>query len=67
MPAEPLRLDLSKIAPEAYRHFLQLEGIVGQHVDRRLLHLLKLRVADQRLRLLHRDAHGRGAARRRAD
>ena len=45
MAAEPLRMDLSKIAPEAYRHFLQLEGLVGQHVDRRLLHLLKLRAS----------------------
>jgi len=45
MPAEPLRMDLSKIAPDAYRHFLQLEGIVGQHVERKLLHLLKLRAS----------------------
>ena len=28
MPAEPLRMDLSKIAPDAYRHFLQLEGLI---------------------------------------
>ena len=45
MAAESLRMDLSKIAPDAYRHFLQLEGIVGQHVDRKLLHLLKLRAS----------------------
>jgi AhpD family alkylhydroperoxidase len=45
MPAEPLRMDLSKIAPDAYRHFLQLEGIVSQHVERKLLHLLKLRAS----------------------
>ena len=45
MAAEPLRMDLSKVAPEAYRHFLQLEGLVGQHVDRKLLHLLKLRAS----------------------
>lgn len=45
MSAEPLRMDLSKLAPDAYRHFLQLEGLVGQHVDRRLLHLLKLRAS----------------------
>ena len=45
MAAEPLRMDLSKIAPDAYRHFLQLEGLVGQHVDRKLLHLLKLRAS----------------------
>ena len=45
MPAETLRMDLSKIAPDAYRHFLQLEGLVGQHVERKLLHLLKLRAS----------------------
>jgi AhpD family alkylhydroperoxidase len=45
MPAEPLRMDLSKIAPDAYRHFLQLEGLIGQHVERKLLHLLKLRAS----------------------
>ena len=45
MAAEPLRMDLSKIAPDAYRHFLQLEGIIGQHVERKLLHLLKLRAS----------------------
>ncbi|MFL6776047.1 MAG: carboxymuconolactone decarboxylase family protein [Sphingomicrobium sp.] len=45
MAAEPLRMDLSKIAPDAYRHFLQLEGLIGQHVDRKLLHLLKLRAS----------------------
>lgn len=45
MPAEPLRMDLSKIAPDAYRHFLQLEGLIGQHVDHKLLHLLKLRAS----------------------
>src|SRR6476469_1416777 len=45
MAAEPLRMDLSKIAPDAYRHFLQLEGLIMQHVDRKLLHLLKLRAS----------------------
>ena len=45
MPAEPLRMDLSKIAPDAYRHFLQLEGLVSQRVEPKLLHLLKLRAS----------------------
>lgn len=45
MPAEPLRMDLSKLAPDAYRHFLQLEGLIGGHVERKLLHLLKLRAS----------------------
>jgi AhpD family alkylhydroperoxidase len=38
-------MDLSKIAPDAYSHFLQLEGVIGQHVERKLLHLLKLRAS----------------------
>ena len=45
MAAEPMRMDLSKIAPDAYRHLLQLEGLIMQHVDRKLLHLLKLRAS----------------------
>jgi AhpD family alkylhydroperoxidase len=45
MTAEPLRMDLPKLAPEAYRHYIQLEGVIGQHVDRKLLHLLKLRAS----------------------
>jgi AhpD family alkylhydroperoxidase len=45
MAAEPMRMDLSKLAPDAYRHFLQLEGLIGHHVERKLLHLLKLRAS----------------------
>ena len=45
MAAEPMRMDVAKIAPDAYRHFLQLEGLIMQHVDRKLLHLLKLRAS----------------------
>jgi len=45
MSAEPLRIDLTKLVPDAYRHFLQLEGLIGQHVDRKLLHLIKLRAS----------------------
>ncbi len=45
MAAEPVRMDLSKIAPDAYGHFLQLEGLIGQHVESKLLHLLKLRAS----------------------
>lgn len=40
---EPTRMDLAKQAPDAYRHLVQLEGIVAQHVERNLLHLVKLR------------------------
>ena len=45
MAAEPQRMDLSKIAPDAYRHVLQLEGVIARHVDRKLLHLIKLRAS----------------------
>src|SRR3954447_10184360 len=42
---EDLRMDLTKLAPEAYRHLLQLEGVIAAKVDRRLLHLIKLRAS----------------------
>jgi AhpD family alkylhydroperoxidase len=42
---EPLRMDFTRIAPDAYRHLLQLEQTIAGHVDRRLLHLVKLRAS----------------------
>lgn len=42
---EAARMDIPRIAPDAYRHLLQIEGIIGQHVDRKLLHLIKLRAS----------------------
>ena len=45
MAAEPPRMDLSKIAPEAYRHLRGLEEVIGRHVERKLLHLLKMRAS----------------------
>ena len=42
---EPLRMDLTKLAPDAYRHLLQLEQTIAGHVDRKLLHLIKLRAS----------------------
>ena len=42
---EPLRMDLTKLAPEAYRHLLTLEQAVASKVDRKLLHLIKLRAS----------------------
>ncbi len=45
MAAEMMRMDLAKLAPDAYRHFLQLEGVIAHHVDRKLLHLVKLRAS----------------------
>jgi AhpD family alkylhydroperoxidase len=38
-------MDFTKVAPEAYRHLLQLEQTIAQHVDRKLLHLVKLRAS----------------------
>lgn len=45
MAAEPLRMDMSRIAPEAYRHFVQVEALIAQHVEPKLLHLIKLRAS----------------------
>jgi len=42
---EQQRMDIAKIAPEAYRHLLQLEGVIAGKLDRKLFHLLKLRAS----------------------
>jgi len=42
---ESLRMDLTKLAPDAYKHLLQLEQVIGSKVDRKLLHLIKLRAS----------------------
>jgi AhpD family alkylhydroperoxidase len=42
---ESLRMDFTRVAPDAYRHLLQLEQAIGAHVDRKLLHLVKLRAS----------------------
>jgi AhpD family alkylhydroperoxidase len=42
---EPLRMDITKLAPEAYRHLLALEQAVASKVDKNLLHLIKLRAS----------------------
>jgi len=41
MPAEPLRMDLSKIAPDAYRHFLQLLAIKIRQREGQTLDVIK--------------------------
>jgi AhpD family alkylhydroperoxidase len=43
--AEPMRMDVAKLAPEAYRHLLQLEQAIAGKVDKHLLHLIKLRAS----------------------
>ena len=42
---EALRMDISKLAPEAYRHLLQIESLIAAKLDRKLFHLLKLRAS----------------------
>src|SRR5689334_24877719 len=42
---EQLRMDFTRVAPEAYKHLLQLEQAIGPHVDRKLHHLIKLRAS----------------------
>jgi AhpD family alkylhydroperoxidase len=42
---EQQRMDITRLAPEAYRHLLQLEQTVAGKLDRKLFHLLKLRAS----------------------
>jgi AhpD family alkylhydroperoxidase len=42
---EAPRLDMSKLAPDAYRHLLQLEGLIARQFDLTLYHLIKLRAS----------------------
>ena len=42
---ESLRMDITKLAPEAYKHLFALEQNVAGHVDKRLLHLVKVRAS----------------------
>jgi len=42
---EPMRMDITKLAPEAYKHLLQLEQAIAGKIDRQLYHLIKLRAS----------------------
>ena len=42
---EAPRFQLNDMPPDAYRHLLQLEGLVAQNVDLTLYHLVKLRAS----------------------
>jgi AhpD family alkylhydroperoxidase len=42
---EPLRMDITSLAPEAYRHLLALEQTIAGKLDRKLYHLIKLRAS----------------------
>jgi AhpD family alkylhydroperoxidase len=40
---EAQRMDITRLAPEAYKHLLQLEQTIAPKLDRKLYHLIKLR------------------------
>jgi AhpD family alkylhydroperoxidase len=42
---EAPRLDMNSLSPEAYRHLLQLEGLISKQFDPTLYHLIKLRAS----------------------
>jgi AhpD family alkylhydroperoxidase len=42
---ETIRMDMTKLAPEAYKHLLQLEQTIAGKVDKKLYHLIKLRAS----------------------
>jgi len=46
MSLEAPRLGLNQFPQDAYRHLLQLEGLVAQHLDPILYHLIKLRASE---------------------
>lgn len=39
------RMNIAQIAPEAYRHLLQMERLIADKLDHKLLHLIKLRAS----------------------
>src|SRR5262249_20742810 len=42
---EQLRMDVTKVAPDAYPHLLGLEAVIGGKIDKGLHHLIKLRAS----------------------
>ena len=42
---EPPRFNLTDLNPEAYRHLMQMEGLIARNVDPTLYHLIKLRAS----------------------
>lgn len=42
---EAMRMDITKLAPEAYKHLLQLEQAIAGKIDRKLYHLIKIRAS----------------------
>jgi AhpD family alkylhydroperoxidase len=42
---EAPRMDITKLAPEAFRHLIALEGTIASKIEPRLYHLIKLRAS----------------------
>jgi AhpD family alkylhydroperoxidase len=42
---EPLRMNIAELAPEGYEHLLNLEQAIASKLDRKLVHLIKLRAS----------------------
>ena len=42
---ESLRMDITRLAPDAYKHLLGLEQTIASKLDRKLYHLIKLRAS----------------------
>jgi AhpD family alkylhydroperoxidase len=42
---EPLRMNIAKLAPEGYQNLLNLEQAIASKLDRKLIHLVKLRAS----------------------
>src|SRR3982750_899201 len=42
---EQLRMDITKLAPEAYKHLISLEQAIAPKLDPRLYHLIKVRAS----------------------
>ena len=42
---EAPRMDITKLAPEAYRHLIALEGTIASKIEPKLYHLIKLRAS----------------------
>lgn len=42
---EAPRFKLTDIPPEAYRHLLEMEGLIARHIEPTLYHLIKLRAS----------------------
>jgi AhpD family alkylhydroperoxidase len=42
---EPLRMDITKLAPDAYKHLFGIEQLIAANLDKSILHLVKVRAS----------------------